>query len=122
MNKETVTNNGISGVNSWQILAKHGPWAFFASVFLGIIVFYQIKPNADERQMLMKVTTESLQANSDSMKKMAHAVESLNETLNSMKKNTEEVNKKIGAFVESVTETHQGQTKLLETINGKLPP
>jgi hypothetical protein len=109
------------------ILAKHGPWAFFACAFLGIVVCYQLRPAAiaqealaEDRVKLIAAVTKSIELNTSSIQQMTDAIKRLNETMERIETSSREVGQMMRGFVTEVTECHEEQQKKLDAIGAKL--
>lgn len=132
------TNGNIS---LKYMLAKHGAWAFFACIFLTIVVVNVIQPAtkaqealASDRVKLLDAVTLSLQQNSatmqknsETMLKMADAVEQLNDaiqTLNDAQKQSlnlqENSNKIMSQFAEGANDCHAKMDEKLDKIKAKM--
>ena len=114
------------------ILDKHGPWAFFAVLFVAMYVVFHMQPAsnerkqmAEERAKLMDAVTRSLERNSDAMDRMAvsqeamsRAVVRLDHTLSRLEDLQAETKDHLKEFTRGVNDCHDAQTDLLRKIHG----
>ena len=63
--------------NLWEVLIKHGPWAFWSGVLLAILWIVTLQPLTEERRLLL----ETFHQNAASSKSVAESTEAIKDSV-----------------------------------------
>lgn len=108
---------------SLQALAKHGPWAFFATILLIAFYYFALQPMKAREDMLYCTLQENVTFNRDAMKavkentaKVTESVEKISDAMEERVRQAEETQEVMFEFAEEMHRTHPEQEKILSDI------
>ncbi len=110
-----------------DILAKHGPWAVFATVATVGVYMFALEPMAKERVVLIEMLRSSNQQNQVAVEKMventraiAAAASRQGKSLNNLDETLVEANEIMRGFADEMRETHPRMHEKLDRLEGIL--
>ena len=102
------------------ILAKHGPWAFFACCFLGIVVCYQLRPAAIAQEALAADRLKLLNAITASLDTNAKSIGTITVALNALDKTIETMSIVVNSNAVDIRKAHDEEMESLDCIEAAL--